>query len=234
ADSSPGFQPFGYAGGLYDGDTGLVHFGFREYSPRTGRWMTKDPIGFDGGWNHYGYANAVPMDLIDPIGLIVVHLGAGGSGSFIVAGDLNIGFATDFSNISIFINSGAGLGTPGGSVGADFGVSAAKDVKEWAGWGAELSVDGGAGLGGGVGVNTTLPNMSFSRLFSDPIGAFGGQHKVGGVVQGGAGAGLGIAGTIGHTWLPLTLRTVNGPSFGPPIPKGNIVQGGSGGRGSAK
>ncbi len=30
-DTNPGFQPFGYAGGLYDPDTGLVRFGARDY-----------------------------------------------------------------------------------------------------------------------------------------------------------------------------------------------------------
>ena len=29
SDTNPGFQPFGFAGGLYDGDTGLVRFGAR-------------------------------------------------------------------------------------------------------------------------------------------------------------------------------------------------------------
>ncbi|MGB8329014.1 MAG: hypothetical protein WCE62_02730 [Polyangiales bacterium] len=28
---NPGFQPFGFAGGLYDDDTGLVRFGARDY-----------------------------------------------------------------------------------------------------------------------------------------------------------------------------------------------------------
>jgi uncharacterized protein RhaS with RHS repeats len=44
-DTNPGFQPFGYAGGLYDRDTGLVRFGARDYDPETGRWTAKDPIG---------------------------------------------------------------------------------------------------------------------------------------------------------------------------------------------
>jgi RHS repeat-associated protein len=38
ADSAPGTQPFGFAGGLYDRDTGLVRFGARDYDPSTGRW----------------------------------------------------------------------------------------------------------------------------------------------------------------------------------------------------
>jgi YD repeat-containing protein len=33
ADTNPGFQPFGFAGGLYDPDTGLVRFGARDYEP---------------------------------------------------------------------------------------------------------------------------------------------------------------------------------------------------------
>jgi RHS repeat-associated protein len=55
-DTHPGFQPFGFAGGLYDPATGLVRFGARDYDPFTGRWTAKDPIGFDGdGRNLYGY-----------------------------------------------------------------------------------------------------------------------------------------------------------------------------------
>ena len=69
-DTQPGFQPFGYAGGLYDQQTGLVHFGAREYDPNTGRWTAKDPILFSGGdTNLYGYVLSDPINSIDPIGL---------------------------------------------------------------------------------------------------------------------------------------------------------------------
>ncbi|WP_292433361.1 RHS repeat-associated core domain-containing protein [Methylobacter sp.] len=78
-DTNPGFQPFGYAGGLYDGDTGLVRFGARDYDAETGRWTAKDPIGFEGGdTNLYGYVVNDPVNLIDPLGLINrVKLGVG-------------------------------------------------------------------------------------------------------------------------------------------------------------
>jgi RHS repeat-associated protein len=68
-DTNPGFQPFGYAGGIYDRDTGLVRFGARDYDPESGRWTTKDPIGFAGGLNHYAYVSNNPINLIDPTGL---------------------------------------------------------------------------------------------------------------------------------------------------------------------
>ena len=70
ADTNPGFQPFGFAGGLYDRQTGLVHFGAREYDPETGRWTTKDPIGFAGGdGNLYAYVGNDPVNSVDLDGL---------------------------------------------------------------------------------------------------------------------------------------------------------------------
>jgi RHS repeat-associated protein len=69
-DTNPGFQPFGFAGGLYDRDTGLVRFGARDYDPETGRWTVKDPIGFGGGdSNFYGYVLNNPINRVDPQGL---------------------------------------------------------------------------------------------------------------------------------------------------------------------
>jgi RHS repeat-associated protein len=71
SDSNPGFQTFGFAGGIYDRLTGLVRFGARDYDPTLGRWLNKDPIRFEGGWNLYGYVGNDPVNFIDPTG----HLG---------------------------------------------------------------------------------------------------------------------------------------------------------------
>ncbi|WP_223641673.1 RHS repeat-associated core domain-containing protein [Corallococcus sp. EGB] len=69
ADSNPGFQPFGFAGGLYDRDTKLTRFGARDYDAETGRWTAKDPIRFAGGdSNLYAYVGNDPVNLIDPSG----------------------------------------------------------------------------------------------------------------------------------------------------------------------
>ncbi|WP_434113447.1 PKD domain-containing protein [Methylocaldum sp. GT1TLB] len=76
-DTNPGFQPFGYAGGLYDRDTGLVRFGARDYDPETGRWTTKDPIRFAGGdTNLYGYVLNDPVNWIDSDGQLFQQIAA--------------------------------------------------------------------------------------------------------------------------------------------------------------
>jgi RHS repeat-associated protein len=61
--------PIGFAGGLYDKDTKLIKFGYREYDSQTRRWTSKDPINFNGGINLYGYVVNDPINLVDPSGL---------------------------------------------------------------------------------------------------------------------------------------------------------------------
>jgi RHS repeat-associated protein len=69
-NTNPQFQPFGFAGGLYDVDTKLVRFGARDYDAEFGRWTNKDPILFAGKQtNLYLYVNADPVNRRDPQGL---------------------------------------------------------------------------------------------------------------------------------------------------------------------
>jgi RHS repeat-associated protein len=77
-DSAPGFDlPIGFAGGLADRATGLVHFGYRDYDPAAGRWTVRDPARYDGGqFNLYVYVQNDPIQLRDPAGL---GIGIGGS-----------------------------------------------------------------------------------------------------------------------------------------------------------
>lgn len=43
--------------------------GQRWYDPSTGRWLSRDPIGFRGGSNLYQYAKSSPLTRVDPNGL---------------------------------------------------------------------------------------------------------------------------------------------------------------------
>jgi RHS repeat-associated protein len=70
SDSRPTMHHFAFAGGLYDADTGLVRFGYRDYDANVGVWTAKDPIGFEGGdVNVYMYVWSSPIDKIDKNGL---------------------------------------------------------------------------------------------------------------------------------------------------------------------
>ncbi|WP_319778405.1 RHS repeat-associated core domain-containing protein [Maridesulfovibrio sp.] len=62
--------PLGFASGLNDKDTGLVHFGFREYDPEVGRFTAQDPLGYGGGdVDVYGYCLDDPINFNDAMGL---------------------------------------------------------------------------------------------------------------------------------------------------------------------
>jgi RHS repeat-associated protein len=79
SDTAPGFQPFGFAGGLYDVDTKLVRFGARDYDATVGRWTIKDPLLVAGSAeNLYVYGRNDPVNSIDPSGLKVVFTNARG------------------------------------------------------------------------------------------------------------------------------------------------------------
>jgi len=69
-DTNPSFQPFAFVGGIYDQHTKLTRFGARDYDAFTGRWTSKDPIGFAGGdVNLYGYVMNDPVNWVDVVGL---------------------------------------------------------------------------------------------------------------------------------------------------------------------
>ena len=78
-----GYMPFGEArvliadiennlrfpGQYYDKETGLHYNYHRYYDPDTGRYLTPDPIGLEGGLNLYVYVDGNPVNFIDPEGL---------------------------------------------------------------------------------------------------------------------------------------------------------------------
>ncbi len=68
SDTSPGLQPFGFGGGLYDSDTGLERFGKRDYDADIGRWVSRDPVGLSGGLNEFAFAGNDPVNKNDMSG----------------------------------------------------------------------------------------------------------------------------------------------------------------------
>ncbi len=53
----------------YQDETDLLYYGYRYYSPNTGRWLARDPVGPKGGLNVYALAENQPARKIDRLGL---------------------------------------------------------------------------------------------------------------------------------------------------------------------
>ncbi len=60
---------FRYTGREFDPEIGIYYYRARYYDPGVGRFITKDPIGFAGGVNLYGYVGNNPVNTTDPLGL---------------------------------------------------------------------------------------------------------------------------------------------------------------------
>lgn len=178
-DSNPGFQPFGFAGGIYDQHTRLIRFGARDYDPQTGRWTNKDPIRFAGGdSNLYGYVLGDPINGIDPSGLICVpgwasdllrrvppwmrvnlHV-AGGNGIVGAAGQISV----SGQGISGAFGIGHGIG-----FGASATVTAA--VGSSSGAGTTVTAAGGGGVGGSVSLSARSGGTSAEAGLGVGLGA---------------------------------------------------------------
>jgi RHS repeat-associated protein len=50
---------------------GLYYYGYRFYDPLTQRWLNRDPIGENGGFNLYGFVGNNSNFYIDALGLFV-------------------------------------------------------------------------------------------------------------------------------------------------------------------
>jgi len=69
---APGLsQPFQYVGqyGVMAEPNGFYYMRARYYDPEVGRFVSEDPIGFDGGLNLYAYVGGNPISAVDPTGL---------------------------------------------------------------------------------------------------------------------------------------------------------------------
>jgi RHS repeat-associated protein len=186
-DSNPGFQPFGFAGGLYDEDTKFVRFGARDYDPEVGRWTAKDPIDFKGGdTSLYGYVLADPIDALDPYGFKSLSIDAYGLLGF-AGGGVTVGRNPDarfFFTVRVGAGFGGGLAYDPNGTSPDWDNTEIQSADSCpngsyspftvaAGGAGELGVavgPYGVGLSGRAGVSTE-PNIGKSRPYNTGIKA---------------------------------------------------------------
>ena len=62
-------NPFRFSSEVFDSETGLIYYNYRYYNPNLGRWINRDPIEEEGGWNLYVMVNNNSVMQIDQFGL---------------------------------------------------------------------------------------------------------------------------------------------------------------------
>ena len=70
-------NPFRFSCEYYDSETGLVYYNYRYYDPQLGRWLSRDPIEEDGGWNLYEMSWNSIINLWDNLGLDSMNVSDG-------------------------------------------------------------------------------------------------------------------------------------------------------------
>jgi len=65
-------NPWRYAGGYYEAESGLYLMGARYYAPTLGRFLQQDPLG-SGLDSQYAYAGSDPCNNSDPTGLTTCY-----------------------------------------------------------------------------------------------------------------------------------------------------------------
>jgi RHS repeat-associated protein len=214
-DTNPGFQPFGFAGGLYDPQTKLVRFAARDYDPQIGRWTARDPMLFAGGTvNSYSYSLNDPVGCVDPGGDVVLLplIAAGALVGAVIGGSV---YAVSTLARHRAFNWGAFAGAAGaGALAGGIGVVAAP-LAGALGLGSSLAgvavVNGASGLLQAGITASTDPCLDFTAgyaISSATMGALGGM----------LGAGLFRTPTMSHfrqvafprTFAGLVPRAVGG------------------------
>ena len=198
-DTSPGFQPFGFAGGLYDPQTGLTRYGSRDYDPNTGRWLSKDPLGFAApGTNFFGYVLGDPVNLYDQSGLCPACKPCddcpsgrwsyfGGGGSFFVGIGITIGHGT-FTCVG---KPTMQVRVKGGCFGVGIILAAGIGAEGTLGFREATGCNSGDLLGAGKGLFAAIGPFSVTETWGEK-GNFGGML-----------VGLGKSIGAGAAYLPL-------------------------------
>jgi RHS repeat-associated protein len=169
-------NPFHFSTKFVDHETGLVYYGYRYYSPATGRWISRDPSQEKGGNNLFGFCNNNPGNKIDTDGRIImepnfsIYLNEMADWLELAARAQAVGDSAAFRMAHMFANFAAKNAMK--AILAEEGGAAAAGAVE-AGYASTevLGVLGGAVGGAGIGVGAGLLFVYAVDLASEGIGA---------------------------------------------------------------
>jgi len=164
---------FGYTGHYEHAVSGLTLTHYRAYNSALGRWLSRDPIGENGGINLCGYVANNPVNAVDPLGLWQFSVGGG------------LGYA---AQLSVGHNGGRWNASLG--LGVGIGLKAELDPHDNP---KDLECDG---LGVNIGIQA-MADFNLAGMVSGGLGAkletsadMGGNHQTG--LSGTAEIGIGL------------------------------------------
>jgi RHS repeat-associated protein len=218
-----------YAGYWWDPELRLYHVRHRVYDPQAGRWLQRDPIGYEGGPNLYQYSGNEPWNFTDPMGLDWLDDGANAAAG--VADGISFGLTRkvrEFFGIDETVDYTSSEYKTGTVVGAAYTVVAvavatggtSTVVMGGAVSGAVATVRGGLS-GNGVQVSETIPAViggAVSGLI--PGGSGWGGAIFGGMLSGAVGdaaqqsAEIAMGLRCQYDWQQTAEATLLGGMFG--------------------
>jgi RHS repeat-associated protein len=66
-------NPFLFSTKFYDWESELYYYGYRSYNPSSGRWLSRDAVGEEGGLNLYAFVANGPISHCDSLGHEISH-----------------------------------------------------------------------------------------------------------------------------------------------------------------
>jgi RHS repeat-associated protein len=181
--------PEGFAGQVYDPETGLYFDNARYYNPSDGRFISPDPTGFAAGDpNLYRYCNNSPTMLTDPTGQWAVADDAVALGGGFLSGIVGQGvgdlLSGHFSGWEAYVGAGMGgaaagetllytgnpilAGMAGGAVGnaTTQGLRMASGTQQSFDLSSLAIATGAGGLGAGLGTVANTLTAPLGRMIS--------------------------------------------------------------------
>lgn len=189
-----------FQGQYFDSETGLHYNRFRYYDPHMARYISKDPIGLEGGINTSAYV-ADPTQWVDPLGLNPVALVVTAGKAFYggVSGAVG-GYTTGGWEGALYgAGAGAAVGAANPASSHAAGMAAGAGVASIAGQGAGLLVKGksiknvcnydagavaGAMAGGAIGGTISKLSVRYAPatrvdMIGKPLGTPGVDRTIG-------------------------------------------------------
>jgi hypothetical protein len=148
------------------------------YDPTIGRWLSRDPIGEEGGINLYGYVANDPINWIDPLGLDTQHYGLN-----FTLGPIVFGFGIGMDDNGKFGLQGwkgwqIGTGLAGASAEVCATVTNARDLGDTNGRTDSFTLEAGEGIGITLGPvwGSNYTGGTFSGGFTAGLFPVGGNY----------------------------------------------------------